>query len=229
MAGGQGELSEEEEVALPPSSTGELCVADLLCDREVELENFAASALFGVRFRTSGLANDTAAKRRGVLFVCTHRTLVDPIMLTAALQKPVPAVTYSLSRLSEIIAPIRTVRLTRDRDRDAEMMSRLLEQGDLAVCPEGTTCREPYLLRFSPLFAELADDMEPVGAGRAGDVAVRHDGERAASGSTPWRSSLTRRRPTGVEFLGAVPRDRTRAGGRTGAEGGRKLGPAAAR
>jgi glycerol-3-phosphate acyltransferase len=179
--------------------------------------SFAAIALSGVRFRTSGLQRDGANKRRGVLFVCTHRTLLDPIMLTTALQKPVPAVTYSLSRLSEIIAPIRTVRLTRDRDRDAEMMSRLLEQGDLAVCPEGTTCREPYLLRFSPLFAELADDMEPV----ALDAQVTSLYGTTASGRKwldPVAFFANPAPAYRVEFLGAVPRDRTCAGGKTGAE-----------
>lgn len=178
--------------------------------------SFAASALFGLRFRASGLPK-YGAKRRGVLFVCAHRTLVDPIMLTAALQKPVPAVTYSLSRLSEIIAPIRTVRLTRDRERDAEMMSRLLEQGDLAVCPEGTTCREPYLLRFSPLFAELTDDLEPV----ALDAQVTSLYGTTASGHKWLDPVAFFANPVPayrVEFLGAVPRDRTRAGGRTGAE-----------
>ncbi|KAM0855514.1 hypothetical protein ACQ4PT_049725 [Festuca glaucescens] len=175
----------------------------------------AAGALFGGRFRTSGRRiPETGTKRRGVLFVCTHRTLVDPIMLTAALQKPVPAVTYSLSRLSEIIAPIKTVRLTRNRDRDAVMMSRLLEQGDLAVCPEGTTCREPYLLRFSPLFAELADDMEPV----ALDARVTSLYGTTASGRKwldPVAFFANPAPAYRVEFLGAVPSDRTRAGGRT--------------
>ncbi|XP_048563581.1 glycerol-3-phosphate acyltransferase 1-like isoform X1 [Triticum urartu] len=180
--------------------------------------SFAASALAGVCFRTSGRrVPEAGAKRRGVLFVCTHRTLVDPIMLTAALQKPVPAVTYSLSRLSEIIAPIKTVRLTRDRDHDAAMMSRLLEQGDLAVCPEGTTCREPYLLRFSPLFAELADDMEPV----ALDAQVTSLYGTTASGHKWLDPVAFFANPVPayrVEFLGAVPRDQTRAGGRTSAE-----------
>ncbi|CDY56848.1 BnaCnng31250D [Brassica napus] len=67
----------------------------------------------------------------GVLFVCTHRTLMDPVVLSYVLGRSIPAVTYSISR-------------------------------DLVVCPEGTTCREPFLLRFSALFAELTDRIVPV-------------------------------------------------------------------
>ncbi|KAM0837385.1 hypothetical protein ACQ4PT_061704 [Festuca glaucescens] len=162
--------------------------------------SFVASALFGVRFRTSGLAKDTAAKRRGVLFP---------------------------SRLSEIIAPIRTVRLTRDRDRDAAMMSRLLEQGDLAVCPEGTTCREPYLLRFSPLFAELADDMEPV----ALDAQVTSLYGTTAS-CRKWLDPVAffaNPAPAyRVEFSGRCAAGSDARGGQDRSRG-RQLGPAAAR
>lgn len=98
----------------------------------------------------------------GRLYVCNHRTLLDPIYVSAALNKLVTAVTYSLSPVSEALSPIRTVRLTRNKEEDRRRMASLLNQGDLVVCPEGTTCREPYLLRFSPLFTELTDMVIPV-------------------------------------------------------------------
>nr|GEU89131.1 probable glycerol-3-phosphate acyltransferase 3 [Tanacetum cinerariifolium] len=106
--------------------------------------------------------NPIKGNGKGTLYVSNHRTLLDAVSISIMIMKPVTVVTYSMSRLSEVLSPLKTFRLSRNKKEDSKLMEMLLSQGDLVVFPEGTTCREPYVLRFSPLFAEISQDIVPV-------------------------------------------------------------------
>uniref|UniRef100_A0ACD5U605 Uncharacterized protein n=1 Tax=Avena sativa TaxID=4498 RepID=A0ACD5U605_AVESA len=175
-------------------------------------------ALTGMRSRIiAGPPTDATDKNKagGRLYVCNHRTLLDPITVAAGLNKPVTAVTYSVSLVSELIAPIRTARLTRNRDEDRRRMAALLARGDLVVCPEGTTCREPYLLRFSPLFAELTAEVTPVALETRVDMFYGTSTKPGSKVLDPLYFMMNPRPEYRIEFLQPV-----RTGTTNGEEGG---------
>ncbi|WJX31833.1 amino-acid N-acetyltransferase [Trifolium repens] len=176
----------------------------------------ALVAYSGITITIKGYNNtkNNLEPNKGVLYVCNHRSLLDPVFLSMSLRKTLTTVTYSLSKVSEIMSPIKTMSLTRDREQDRETMQRLLGEGDLVVCPEGTTCREPYLLRFSSLFAELADEIVPV----AMQANVNLFYGTTASGLKWLDSFLFLMNPWpsyNIELLEKVPKEFTCAGGKS--------------
>ncbi|KAL9245215.1 hypothetical protein vseg_018891 [Gypsophila vaccaria] len=125
-------------------------------------ENLIYGILLTVKGNPPKPVSSISDSSTGVLFVMNHRVFMDPAIVAVALGRKISAVSYSLSRVTEFFAPIPNIRLSRDRCVDAKTIEDELKKGDLGIFAEGTTCREPFLLRFSGLFAELTDQIVPV-------------------------------------------------------------------
>lgn len=198
-----------------------LAMARILITMCLPMEvGFPCAALLGVRFRIKGAPPLPLPKgqKQGLLFVCTHRTLLDATFLCVGLRRKVRALTYSVSRLSVMISPIGTGYLTRDREQDARLIGQYLEnEEDLFVCPEGTTCREPYLLRFSSLFAELTEHITPV-AMRVSNSMFWGNSARGYKALDPFFYLMNPTPSYEIIFLDRLSKEETVAGGRTSVE-----------